>query len=161
MKNELKIRGIIIGKISLTSLVVINVPTRAPLAVETKGLLFLWLANLNNKSNVCKHISSLQTDLFEIIIQYCSSHSYSLQGLISHLNTSSGKEFHCFIVHGIKQYFLSMKINFHGRSTAFKQKQIKTNKSIGKLAFCVIVRLNRKITKKTLAMHLWTQPLSA
>ena len=48
-----------IGKIPLTSPFVINVPTRVPLAVETKGLLFLWLANLNNKSNVCKHISSL------------------------------------------------------------------------------------------------------
>ena len=48
-----------IGKISLTSPIVINVPTRAPLAVETKSILFLWLANLNNKSNVCKQISSL------------------------------------------------------------------------------------------------------
>ena len=52
-----------IGKISLTSPIVINVPTRAPLAVETKGLLFLWLANLNNKSNVCKQISSLYTSV--------------------------------------------------------------------------------------------------
>ena len=43
---------IIIGKISFTSPIVINVPTRASLAVETKGLLFLWLANLNNKNNV-------------------------------------------------------------------------------------------------------------
>ena len=47
-----------IGKISLTSLTVIYVPTRASLAVETKGLLFLWLAHLNNKSSVCKQISS-------------------------------------------------------------------------------------------------------
>ena len=38
---------------------VINVPTRASLAIETMGLLFLWLAHLNNKSNVCKQISSL------------------------------------------------------------------------------------------------------
>ena len=45
---------------SLTSPIVINVPTRASLAVETKSLLFLWLANLNNKSNVCIQISSLQ-----------------------------------------------------------------------------------------------------
>ena len=45
------------GKISLTSPIVINVPTRASLAVETKGLLFLCLAHLNNKSNVCKQIS--------------------------------------------------------------------------------------------------------
>ena len=48
-----------IGKISLTSPIVIDVPTRASLAVETKGLLFLWFAHLNNKSNVCKQISSL------------------------------------------------------------------------------------------------------
>ena len=46
-----------IGKISLTSSIVINVRTRASLAVETKGLLFLWLVHLNNKSNVCKQIS--------------------------------------------------------------------------------------------------------
>ena len=38
---------------------VINVPTRASLAVETKALLFPWLAHLNNKSNVCKQITSL------------------------------------------------------------------------------------------------------
>ena len=44
---------------SLTSPIVINVPTRSSLAVETKGLLFLWLAHLNKKSNVCKEISSL------------------------------------------------------------------------------------------------------
>ena len=43
----------LIGKISLMSPVVLNVPTRASLAVETKGLLFLWLAHLNNKRNVC------------------------------------------------------------------------------------------------------------
>ena len=36
-----------------------NLATIVSLAVETKGLLFLWLAHLNNKSNVCKHISSL------------------------------------------------------------------------------------------------------
>ena len=47
------------AKITLTSPIVMNVPTRASLAVETKGLLFLWLAHLNNKSNVCKKISSL------------------------------------------------------------------------------------------------------
>ena len=52
----------IIGEISLTSPIVINVPTRASLAVETKGLLFLWLAYLNNKSNVCKQISSLLSE---------------------------------------------------------------------------------------------------
>ena len=49
-----------IGKISLTSpIVIINVLIRASLSVETKGFLFLWLAYLNNKSNVCKQISSL------------------------------------------------------------------------------------------------------
>ena len=46
-------------KISLTFPIVINEPTRASLAIETKGLLFQWLAHLNNKSNVCKQISSL------------------------------------------------------------------------------------------------------
>lgn len=39
-----------VGKISLP--IVINVPIRASLAVETQGLLFLWLAQLNKKSNV-------------------------------------------------------------------------------------------------------------
>ena len=43
---------------SLTSPIVIKVPSRAPLAVETKSLFIMWLANLNNKSNVCKQISS-------------------------------------------------------------------------------------------------------
>lgn len=33
--------------------------TRASFTVKTKRLLFLWLANLENKGNVCKHISSL------------------------------------------------------------------------------------------------------
>ena len=47
-----------IRKISLTSPMVINVPTRTSLAFETKSLLFLWLAHLNNKANVCKQISS-------------------------------------------------------------------------------------------------------
>ena len=50
-----------IGKISLTSPIVINVPTRTSLAVETKGLLFLWLVHLDNKSNVCN-----KTDIFPI-----------------------------------------------------------------------------------------------
>ena len=36
----------LIGKISLMSPVVLNVPTRASLAVKTKGLLFLWLPHL-------------------------------------------------------------------------------------------------------------------
>ena len=51
--------GCLIGKILLTSPFVINVATGALLAVETKDLLFLWLAYLNNKSSVCKQISSL------------------------------------------------------------------------------------------------------
>ena len=45
------------GKIPSMSPIVINVPTRALMAVETKGLFFLWLANLNNKSNACQQIS--------------------------------------------------------------------------------------------------------
>ena len=48
-----------IGKVLLMSPIVINVSTRASLAVETKDLLFVWLTYLNNKSNVCKQISSL------------------------------------------------------------------------------------------------------
>ena len=35
-------------------------PTSASLAIETKGLLFLWWAHLNNKSNVCNQISSVR-----------------------------------------------------------------------------------------------------
>ena len=50
---------LLIGKVSLTSPILIDVPSRASVAVETKDLLFLWLAYLNNKSNVCKQISSL------------------------------------------------------------------------------------------------------
>ena len=57
--NSSKLNCLCIGKTSLTSSIVINVPTRASLAVETKGLLFLWLAHLNKKSNLCKQISSL------------------------------------------------------------------------------------------------------
>ena len=52
----------VIGKISLTSPIVINVSTRALLAVETKSLLFVWLEHLNNKSNVCKRIYYIDTD---------------------------------------------------------------------------------------------------
>lgn len=48
-----------IGKMLLTRPIANNVPTRASLTVKTKGLLFPWLAHLENKSNVCKHISSL------------------------------------------------------------------------------------------------------
>ena len=57
--QEFSLVLLLIGKISLTSPIVINVPSRASLAVETKGLLFLWLAHLNNKSNVSKQITSL------------------------------------------------------------------------------------------------------
>ena len=55
--NSLRIS--VIAKISLTSPIVIKVPTTASLAVETKGILFLWLAHLCNKNNVCKQISFL------------------------------------------------------------------------------------------------------
>ena len=40
--------ALVIGKISLTSPIVINVATRASLALETKGLLFPWLGHLHN-----------------------------------------------------------------------------------------------------------------
>jgi len=56
--DKILVAKVSIGKILLTSPIVINVQTRASLAVETKDLLFLWLAYLNNKSNVCKQISS-------------------------------------------------------------------------------------------------------
>ena len=49
----------IIEKISLMSSIVINVPTRASLAVATKDLFVPWLEHLNIKSNVCKQISAL------------------------------------------------------------------------------------------------------
>ena len=64
----------LLAKISLTSRIVINVPTRASLAVETKGLLFLWLVHLNNRSNVCKQISSLLTpQKFKLVQQDSNS----------------------------------------------------------------------------------------
>ena len=53
-----RLTGILLGKISLMSPIVINVTTRALLAVETKDLLFLQLAHLNNKGNL-SNISSL------------------------------------------------------------------------------------------------------
>ena len=46
-----------IAKMSLTSPFGTNVPTRASLAVETKGLLFLCLTYLHNESSDCKQIS--------------------------------------------------------------------------------------------------------
>ena len=89
-----------IQKISLTSPIVIKVPSRAPLAVETKSLFIMWLANLNNKSNVCKQVSSkllflghrslikkiTQTAVINIVFQrifikldvsYASQHTFS------------------------------------------------------------------------------------
>lgn len=38
-----------VGKISLILPIVLNVPTRVSLVIETKGILFLWLGHLNNK----------------------------------------------------------------------------------------------------------------
>ena len=45
-------KEIFIAKISMTSPIVINVPTRVLLAGETKGSLVWWLANLNIKRNL-------------------------------------------------------------------------------------------------------------
>ena len=45
-------------------------PTRASLAVETKGLLFLWLAHLNNKSNVCKQIARFSIECRKQLANY-------------------------------------------------------------------------------------------
>ena len=49
-----------------------NVPTRASLAVETKGLFFLWLAYLNKKNDVSKQISSRIIALLDFMsaVQY-------------------------------------------------------------------------------------------
>ena len=55
-----------IAKISLTSPIGTNVPTRASLAVETKGLLFLWLTHLHNESSDCKQISPIYS------LHFCS-----------------------------------------------------------------------------------------
>ena len=41
-----------IAILPVTSSIDINVPTRDPLAVETKSSFVLWLANLNNKTNL-------------------------------------------------------------------------------------------------------------
>ena len=43
----------------VTSPIVINVPTRGLLAVETMYAIVRWLANLNIKRNVCKQETSL------------------------------------------------------------------------------------------------------
>ena len=48
-----------ITKISVTSPIVINVPTRELLAGETKSSFVSCFQHLNNKNNVCKQISSL------------------------------------------------------------------------------------------------------
>ena len=50
-----------------------NVPTTASLTVKTKGLLFPWLAHLENKSNVCKHISSLFLQI-PVLVKSAKSH---------------------------------------------------------------------------------------
>ena len=51
-----------IAKISVTSPIVINVPTRELLAGETKSSFVSCFQHLNNKNNVCKQISSLLLD---------------------------------------------------------------------------------------------------
>ena len=43
----------------VTSPIVINVPTRGLLAVETMHAIVQWLANLNIKRKVCKQETSL------------------------------------------------------------------------------------------------------
>ena len=48
-----------IAKISVTSPIVINMPTRELLAVKTKSSFVSRFAHLNNKNNVCKQIPSL------------------------------------------------------------------------------------------------------
>ena len=50
---------ITIAMFLVTSPIVINVPTRGLLAVETMYANVQWLANLNIKRNVCKQETSL------------------------------------------------------------------------------------------------------
>ena len=71
-----------IGKLSLTSPIVINVPTRVSLAVETKGLFFPAVGTLNNKSSVCKEISSL------LSLSFCSS-LFKVIGVFLYFSTRS------------------------------------------------------------------------
>ena len=54
----------------VTSPIVINVPTRGLLAVETMYAIVQWLANLNIKRNVCKQETSLYTPYR--IAAYCN-----------------------------------------------------------------------------------------
>ena len=69
------------GKISLTLTIVINVKTRASLAVERNGLLFLCLTHLNNKSNFCKQMSSL----LPILVESTGHHNSELISYLSNL----------------------------------------------------------------------------
>ena len=48
-----------VAKISVTSPIVINMPTRELLAGETKNSFVSRFEHLNNRNNVCKQISSL------------------------------------------------------------------------------------------------------
>ena len=54
-----KLIGDTIAKISMTSPIVINMPTRELLAGETKSSFVSQFEHLNNKNNLCKQISSL------------------------------------------------------------------------------------------------------
>ena len=63
-----------IAKISVTSPIVINKPTRELLAGETKSS-FVWhFQHLNNKNNVCKQISSLLGSQETIVNRLLSLH---------------------------------------------------------------------------------------
>ena len=50
----------------VTSPIVINVPTRGLLVVETMYAIVQWLANLNIKRNVCKQETSLLMSCFKL-----------------------------------------------------------------------------------------------
>ena len=52
----------------VTSPIVINVPTRGLLAVETMYAIVQWLANLNIKRNVCKQETSLYKGIYNYLI---------------------------------------------------------------------------------------------
>ena len=72
-----------IAKISVTSPIVINMPTRELLAGETKNT-FVWrFEHLNNKNNVCKQIYSLYTYMFAGSTVLCCFSCFSSSFCIS------------------------------------------------------------------------------
>ena len=92
-----------IAKISLTSPIGTNVPTGASLAVETKGLLFLWLTHLHNESSDCKHISPIYS------LHFCSLPANEIELALGKNGDGNQKKktrnLQVFNVHNINKYF--------------------------------------------------------